>query len=126
MGVVLCGLVPLLPVKQTTATIVWPQGPAANGLISDITAPLVSGATQPGLSARIDVDSRFITTPTPLKLGVMVLGVICVLGSIVALAVLDRQSGRRVRDGWRRFWRVSPSTWLADIGVVGTLLLWHI
>ena len=26
-GVVLCGLVPLLPVKQTTATIVWPQAP---------------------------------------------------------------------------------------------------
>ena len=25
-GVVLCGLVPLMPVKQTTATIAWPQG----------------------------------------------------------------------------------------------------
>ena len=25
-GVMLCGLVPLLPVKQTTATILWPQG----------------------------------------------------------------------------------------------------
>jgi arabinosyltransferase A len=244
LGVVLCGLVPLLPVKQTTATIVWPQGPAANGLISDVTAPLVSGApqaldvsipcraistlpaagglvfstippagieatrnglfvtanantvvvafrdsvaavapraamtgqpgvaacstlhvwanaggagadfagipgatgtltaekkpqvvgvftdlqvaAQPGLSARIDVDTRFITTPTPLKLGVMVLGVICVLASIVALAALDRSSGRRVHDAWRRFWRVGLSTWLADIGVVGTLLLWHV
>ncbi|HVQ53392.1 MAG TPA: arabinosyltransferase domain-containing protein, partial [Mycobacterium sp.] len=239
-GVVLCGLVPLLPVKQTTATIAWPQAPGKDGLISDITAPLVSGApqaidvsipcrtivalpaagglvfssippagieatrnglfvtanantvvvafrdsvaavaprpavasgacstlhvwanaggvgadfigipgatgtlsaenkpqvvgvftdlrvaAQPGLSARIDVDTRFITTPTALKLGVMVLGIICVLGSIVALAVLDRISGRRVRAAWQRFWRVSPSTWLADIGVVGTLLLWHV
>ena len=239
-GVVLCGLVPLLPVKQTTATIMWPQAPGNDGLISDVTAPLVSGApqaldvsipcraiatlpaagglvfstippagieatrnglfvtanantvvvafrdsvaavaprpavgsgacstlhvwanagavgadfvgipgatgvltaekkpqvvgvftdlqvaAQPGLSARIDVDTRFITAPTALKLGVMVLGVICVLASIVALAVLDRRSGRRVRDAWRRFWRVSPSTWLADIGVVGTLLLWHV
>ena len=43
-GVVLCGLVPLLPVKQTTATIAWPQAPGSDGLISDITAPLVSGA----------------------------------------------------------------------------------
>ena len=261
-GVVLCALVPLLPVKQTTATIMWPQaqgaapaatsgkgaapaatsekGPSTGGLISDITAPLVSGApqaldvsipcrtiatlpaagglifstipsggieatrnglfvtanadavvvafrdsvaavaprpavasgacstvhvwanaggvgadfvgipratgtlsaekkpqvvgvftdlqvaAQPGLSARIDVDTRFITSPTALKLGVMVLGVICVLGSIVALAMLDRHSGRRVRDAWRRFRRVGLSTWLADIGVVGTLLLWHL
>jgi arabinosyltransferase A len=239
-GVVLCALVPLLPVKQTTATIMWPQAPGSDGLVSDVTAPLVSGApqaidvsipcrtvatlpaagglvfstippagiqatrnglfvtanantvvvafrdsvaavaprpavasgacstlhvwadaggagaefvgipgatgtltaenkpqvagvfsdlkvaAQPGLSARIDVDTRFITTPTALKLGVMVLGVICVLASIVALGVLDRYSGRRVRDAWRRFWRVGLSTWLADVGVVGTLLLWHV
>ena len=237
-GVVLCGLVPLLPVKQTTATIVWPQAPGPDGLISDITAPLVSGApqaidvsipcraiatlpaagglvfstippagieatrnglfvtanansvvvafrdsvaavaprpavasgacrtlhvwanpgsvgadfigipgatgtlapekkpqvtgvftdlkvaAQPGLSARVDVDTRFITSPTALKLGAMVLGVICVIASIVALAVLDRRSGRRVR--WSRFWRASLSTWIVDIGVVGTLLLWHL
>jgi arabinosyltransferase A len=239
-GVVLCGLVPLLPVTQTTATVAWPQAPGPDGLVSDITAPLVSGApkaldvsipcraiatmpaaggvvlstnppagieatrnglfvtanadsvvvafrdsvavvapraavasgacsalhvwanpgqvgadfvgipgatgtlaaekkpqvtgvftdlkvaAQPGLSARIDVDTRFITSPTPLKLGVMVLGVICVIASIVALAVLDRRSGRRVRDTWRRFWRASLSTWILDIGVVGTLLLWHL
>jgi arabinosyltransferase A len=242
-GVVLCGLVPLLPVKQTTATISWPQAPGPDGFVRDITAPLVSGApqtldvsipcrtiatlpsagglvfstippagiqatrnglfvtanadavvvafrdsvaavapraavtgqsggptcstlhvwanaggvgadfvgipgatgtlvaekkpqvvgvftdlqvaAQPGLSARIDVDTRFITTPTALKLAVMVLAVICVLGSIGALAVLDGRS-RRVRDAWRRFWRVGLSTWLADIGVVGTLLLWHL
>ncbi|MDT7761526.1 MAG: arabinosyltransferase [Mycobacterium sp.] len=242
-GVVLCGLVPLLPVKQTTATISWPQAPGPDGFVRDITAPLVSGApqsldvsipcrtiatlpasgglvfstippagiqatrnglfvtanadavvvafrdsvaavapraavtgqsggpacstlhvwanaggvgadfvgipgatgtlaaekkpqvvgvftdlqvaAQPGLSARIDVDTRFITTPTALKLGVMVLAVICVLGSIGALAVLDGRS-RRVRDAWRRFWRAGLSTWLADVGVVGTLLLWHV
>ena len=42
-GVLLCGLTPLLPVKQTTATILWPQG-TVDGRIGDITAPLVSGA----------------------------------------------------------------------------------
>jgi arabinosyltransferase A len=243
-GVVLCGLMPLLPVKQTTATIAWPQAPGPDGLITDITAPLVSGApqaldvsipcrtiatlpaagglvlstipragieatrsglfvtanadsvvvafrdsvaavapraavtgqtggpacstlhvwanvggvgadfigipgatgtleaekkpqvagvftdlkvpAQPGLSARIDIDTRFITSPTALKLGVMVLGVICVVASIVAMGVLDRRSGRRVPDAWRRFWRVGLSTWLVDIGVVSTLLLWHL
>ena len=84
-------------------------------------------AAQPGLSARIDVDTRFITSPTALKLAVMVLGVACVVASIVALAVLDRRSGRRVP---RRLAPVpvasASSTWLADIGVVGTLLLWHL
>ncbi|MGH3560658.1 MAG: hypothetical protein ACRDTN_02335, partial [Mycobacterium sp.] len=39
-GVLLCGVVPLLPVKQTTATIGWPQG-SKDGHVTDITAPLV-------------------------------------------------------------------------------------
>ena len=238
LGLVLCGLTPLLPVNQTTATIAWPQGSSADGTVSDVTAPLVSGApraldvsipcsavatlpadgglvfsTNPpggidasrnglfvraypdtvvvafrdtvaavapradveagacsalrlwadvgqvgadfigipgatgtlapekrpqvtgvfteldvppdtaGLSATIDVDTRFITSPTTLKLAVMVLGVLCVIASIAALAVLDRASGRR-RSGRRR--RVGLSTWLPDAGVVAALLLWHI
>ena len=45
VGALLCALVPLLPVTQTTATILWPQGGVnADGHITDITAPLVSGA----------------------------------------------------------------------------------
>ena len=44
VGVLLCGLVPLLPVKQTTATIAWPQAPGSDGFVTDVTAPLVSGA----------------------------------------------------------------------------------
>lgn len=250
-GVLLCGLTPLLPVNQSTATITWPQAPGPDGLVTDITAPLVSGAPQaldisipcqavatlpaagglvvstvppagidasrngviatanadavvvafrdsvaavakradvvsgkcsalhiwanpgqvgadfvgipgaagtlapekkpqvagvftdlkvaaqpgaapaatpgPRLSARIDVDTRFITSPTPLKLAVMVLGVACVIASLVALALLDaRRSRPRVRGAWRRFWRVGISTWLADVGVIGSLLLWHV
>jgi arabinosyltransferase A len=239
-GVVLCALVPLLPVKQTTATINWPQAPGPDGNVSDITAPLVSGAPQAldisipcqaintlpaeggvvlstvpkeasdssrgalfvratadvvfvafrdsvaaaaprpavaagnckvlhiwatvsqvgadfvgipgatgtlapekrpqiagiftdmkvapqqGLSARIDVDTRFITTPTTLKLAVMVLGVASVLASIMALVILDNRSGRRVVAAWRRFLRVGGITWITDIGVIGTLLLWHL
>ncbi|OBF89736.1 arabinosyltransferase [Mycobacterium sp. 852002-51152_SCH6134967] len=249
-GVLLCGLVPLLPVKQTTATILWPQGTGPDGFVSDITAPLVSGAPQAldisipcravatlpadgglvlstvppggidasrnglfvratsdlvvvafrdsvaavaprpavedgacstlhiwanpgeagadfiglpgavgtlaaeekpqvagvftnlevapqeGLEARVDVDTRFITSPTALKLAVMVLGVLCVIASIVAMAVLDRRSrsggdiglrsGRRVLRAWRRFWRVGFWHWAADLAVAGTLLLWHV
>ena len=45
-GVLLCALSPLLPVAQTTATILWPQAPGPDGLVGDITAPLVSGAPE--------------------------------------------------------------------------------
>ena len=80
-GVVLCALVPLLPVKQTTATIMWPQaqgaapaatsgqgaapaatsgkGPSTGGLISDITVPLVSGAPQ---ALDVSIPCRTIAT----------------------------------------------------------------
>jgi len=239
-GVLLCALAPLLPVNQTTATILWPQAPGPDGLITDITAPLVSGApqaldisipcpavgtlpeegglvvstipragidstrnglfvtanadvvvvafrdtvaavaprpavesgacttlhiwanpgevgadfigipgaagtleaekkpqvaglftdlkvaAQPGLSARIDVDTRFITSPSALKLVAMVLGVAGVIASIVALAVLDRRTAHRVPRVWNRLWRVGFTTWFTDVAVVGTLLLWHL
>lgn len=237
-GVLLCALTPLLPVTQTTATILWPQGAAADGTVGDLTAPLVSGApaslevsvpcpviatlppaggvvfstnpadgidatrnglfvradtdsvivafrdtvaavaprtaiaagecstlrvwadpgavgadfvgipgatgtlapdkkpqvtgvftdltvpaTSDGLSARIDIDTRFITTPTPLKLLVMVTGVLCVIASVAALAVLDRRRCvRRAVGAPRRLLR----HWPADIAVIGTLLLWHL
>ena len=85
-------------------------------------------AAQPGLSARIDVDTRFITSPTALKTALMV-------ARRAGHHRLDRgagrcwtgASGRRVATGaWRRFWRAGVATWLADGAVVGTLLLWHV
>src|SRR5262249_44284328 len=107
--------------------------PGASGTLAPEKRPLVAGiftdmkvAPQQGLSARIDVDTRFITTPTALKLAVMVLGVALVAASIVALAVLDARSGRRVVRAWRPLLRVGLINWVTDVGVVGTLLLWHI
>ena len=236
LGVALCALTPLLPVRQTTATILWPQGVGPGGLVGNITAPLVSGAPesldvsipcaaiatlppagglvfatnpadgidasrnglfvranatsvfvafrdqvaavaprakvasgacstvrawanpgavgadfvgipgatgtlppdkkpqvtgiftdlkvpfQQGLSARIDVDTRFITKPTALKLAVMVAGIACVIASILALTVLDRRRISRLSSARHHLLR----HWPADVGVIGTLLLWHI
>ncbi|MCV7355471.1 arabinosyltransferase domain-containing protein [Mycolicibacterium fluoranthenivorans] len=240
VGLLLCALTPLLPVKQTTATITWPQAPTADGFVGDLTAPLVSGAPlaldvsipcqavatlpasgglvfatippggidatrnglfaratadtvfvafrdtvtavapraavsagacstlhiwantggvgadfigipgaagtaaiekkpqvagiftdlkvapQQGLGARVDIDTRFISTPTALKAAVMGLGVLSVLISIVMLAVLDRGATHRIRHVWRRFWRVGWATWTADAAVLGGLLVWHV
>ncbi|MGC2654349.1 MAG: arabinosyltransferase domain-containing protein, partial [Mycobacterium sp.] len=236
-GLLLCSVVPLLPVKQTTAKILWPQGATPDGHVTGITAPLVSGApqaldisipcpaiatlppagglvlstlpaegfqagksglfvradkdvvvvafrdsvaavaprpaiaagacsvlhlwgggggagadfigipgaagvlppenkpqvggiftdlkvaAQPGLSARIDVDTRFITAPTALKRIVMAVGALAVLVAIVAMAVLDRRSrGGRAASGRR----VGAAVWVADLGVIATLLVWHV
>lgn len=244
-GLLLCLLVPFLPVRQTTATITWPQSGTADGHVGEITAPLVSGAPraldisipcqviatlpaaggtvlatlpadgfgttrhglfvranadtvvvafrdtvaasapraaiatpacrrlhiwsdpnstgadfeglpaasgtlpaqkrpqvggiftdltvspQPGLAARIDVDTRFILRPTTLKMLAMVLGVLAVVVAIGALAALDRlQRGDARRPISVRRWlghlRANPATWLADAAVLGTLALWHI
>lgn len=236
LGVALCALTPLLPVRQTTAAILWPQGVGPGGLVGNITAPLVSGAPesldvsipcaaiatlppagglvfatnpadgidasrnglfvranatsvfvafrdqvaavaprakvasgacstvrawanpgavgadfvgipgatgtlppdkkpqvtgiftdlkvpfQQGLSARIDVDTRFITKPTALKLAVMVAGIACVIASILALTVLDRRRISRLSSARHHLLR----HWPADVGVIGTLLAWHI
>jgi arabinosyltransferase A len=259
VGLLLCVLVPLLPVRQTTATIVWPQGSTADGNVAQVTAPLVSGApraldisipcsaiatlppsgglvvstlpssgvdagknglfaradkevivvafrdsvaavaqrsavaagacsrlhmwadagaagaefvgipnavgilpsekkpqvggiftdlkvrAQPELSARVDVDTRFILAPTAIKKIAMLLGALAVMVAIFALATLDRHSRGDTLINWR-----SPIAWLsryrphpdrrprwsmsrirltpllADAGVIGTLLLWHI
>jgi arabinosyltransferase A len=255
-GLLLCLIVPLLPVKQTTATVLWPQG-VADGHVTQITAPLVSGAPraldisipcsaiatlpangglvvstlpvggvdtgknglfvradkdvvvvafrdtvaavakrpavvagacsvlhiwadagaagadfvglpgasgtlpsekkpqvggiftdlkvppQPGLSARVDVDTRFITAPTALKTLAMAVGTVAVLVAVAAMAALDRRSRGgdiglnwrspiawlsryRPRAHWATWWRVGAATWLADVGVIGTLLVWHV
>ena len=105
--------------------------PQVAGIFTELEVPAGTGAapaatSDTGVSATIDIDTRFITTPTNLKLAVMILGVACVVASIIALVLLDRTSGRRIRWDRGRRRRVGASTWLADTGVVGALLVWHL
>lgn len=237
LGILLCGLTPLLPVTQTTATVLWPQAPGTDGMVGSVTAPLVSGAPQAlevsipcaavaglppagglvfgtnpadgidasrnglvvratadsvfvafrdtvaavapraavaagtcsvlrvwadpgaagadfvgipgaagtlppdkkpqvtgvftdlkvppqqGLSARIEIDTRFITKPTVVKTAAMTVGVLAVLASILALWVLDRRDTCRRAPGWRPR---RLQHWPTDVGVIGTLLFWHV
>lgn len=117
-------------IPGATGTLAAEKRPQVSGVFTELRAPAgaapagASGADS-GVTATIDVDTRFITTPTTLKLAVMVLGVLCVLASVVALSVLDRSAGRRPTGGWRRY-RAGPATWLADVGVIGALLVWHV
>ena len=108
-------------IPGATGTQPVEKKPQVAGVFTDLRV-----AAQDGLSARIDVDTRFVLAPTALKTAVMALGVLLAVASIVALAVLDRRSGRRVHGAWRRFWRAGLATWLADVVVLGTLVLWHV
>jgi arabinosyltransferase A len=108
-------------IPGATGKLAPEKKPAVGGIFTDLAV-----AAQPGLSARIDVDTRFIVAPTMLKRAVLALGALAVLASIVALGVLDRQSGHRTPRNWRHWFGAGLATWLADAAVVATLLLWHV
>lgn len=103
--------------------------PGATGILPVEKKPQVVGVftdlthDQPGLSARVDIDTRFLTHPTTAKAVAMGLGAVSVLASLIALAVLDRRSGHRLTQSRRK---TGIATWIADTGVIGTLGLWHL
>ena len=107
-------------IPGAAGTLPIEKKPQVAGLFTELRVP-----AQPGLSARVDVDTRFISSPTLLKTLVMALAVLCVAASIAALVVLDTLSRRALARSWA-WLTVGPARWLADIGVVGTLLLWHV
>jgi arabinosyltransferase A len=113
-------------IPGASGTLPSEKKPQVGGIFTDLKVP-----AQPGLSARVDVDTRFITSPTALKTLVMAVGTLAVLVAIAAMAVLDRRSrGATGLVDWRslpaRLRRVGAATWLADVCVIGTLLLWHV
>ncbi|MEU8894271.1 arabinosyltransferase domain-containing protein [Nocardia sp. NPDC048505] len=91
--------------------------PQVVGVFSD-----VRGAPPADLSMRIEVDSRFSTSPTPLKLAVIVLCVLATLVALVALHRLDSLDGRSARRFLpTRWWRLRAVDWV----VFATLGVWH-
>ncbi|WP_040836962.1 arabinosyltransferase domain-containing protein [Nocardia brevicatena] len=99
------------------ATVEADMRPQVVGVFSELTD------TVPGdMRVDIDVDSRFSTSPTPLKLAVIVA---CLLATAVALVALHRLDGTDGRWTRRflpaRWWRLRPT----DRVVFTTLLVWH-
>lgn len=74
-----------------------------------------------GLSFKAQVDNRFDSSATALKLIVIALVLACFVGSVVALRKLDVRSGRRPP-------RFAPTGWwkpnLRDVSVFGALVVW--
>ncbi|MET0317863.1 MAG: arabinosyltransferase domain-containing protein, partial [Rhodococcus fascians] len=91
--------------------------PQVVGIFSDI-----QGAPPAGLQVNAELDSRFSSTPTTLKLIAMIVGSIMTVLSLIALHRLDNADGRRARRFFpRRWWKIGP----VDAVVIGTLVLWH-
>ncbi len=90
--------------------------PQIVGVYSDL-----HGAAPAGMSFTADIDTRYVTSPTPLKFWLMILGIFMTLLSLVALGVLDSRDGLRHRRilpaGW---WKL---TWLDGL-VTAILLFW--
>ncbi|MGB6052982.1 MAG: arabinosyltransferase, partial [Rhodococcus sp. (in: high G+C Gram-positive bacteria)] len=63
--------------------------PQIAGLFTDL-----EGAAPAGMSATIDIDSRFSSSPTVLKLLAMILAVVCTIIAMGALGKLDGTDGR--------------------------------
>ncbi|NLG48442.1 arabinosyltransferase domain-containing protein [Gordonia sp. (in: high G+C Gram-positive bacteria)] len=91
--------------------------PQIIGVFSD----LPKDASRDGLSLNATVDTRFVNSPTPLKLAAIIVGIIATLLSLLALGVLDARDGR----GHRRF---LPAGWFTirgpDVVVFAVLALW--
>jgi arabinosyltransferase C len=90
--------------------------PQVVGIYTDLKAP------QPGLSVSMDLDSRFSSSPSLLKLAAMIVAVLATALSLVALHRIDSMDGRASRRWLPQHWWTF--TWI-DAAVIGTLVLWH-
>ena len=91
--------------------------PQIIGVFSD----LPSTVSRDGLSLNATVDTRFVNSPTPLKLAAIIIGILATLLSLLALGVLDARDGR----GHKRF---LPAGWFTvrgpDVAVAAVLTVW--
>lgn len=91
--------------------------PQIVGVFTDLAGPV-----PPGLSFSATIDTRYSSSPTPLKMFAMILGVVLTIVALVALHLLDTADGTRNR-------RFLPSRWWSigglDALVIAVLVGWH-
>ncbi|MGB3695951.1 MAG: arabinosyltransferase domain-containing protein [Gordonia sp. (in: high G+C Gram-positive bacteria)] len=95
------------------------QRPQVTGLFTQLSGP---ASALPGINAHLMIDSRYTTAPTITKWLAIVVGILCTLIALLALARLDatdRRGHRRIFPA--RWWRLNPR----DYTVIGLLLIWH-
>jgi arabinosyltransferase C len=91
--------------------------PQIVGVFTDLTGP-----APPGMEFSANLDSRYSTSPTLLKLVVMIVGVAMTVIALGALHVLDSADGMRHRRFLPpRWWSIRP----LDVLVIAVLVWWH-
>ena len=93
--------------------------PQIVGIYTDLPA----STPRDGLVFHATIDTRYVSSPSPLKIAVIVAGIVLTLASLILLSVLDRRDGR----GHKRFlprgwWTIRPP----DIAVTLILAFWWI
>lgn len=118
-----CELTVSSNMTETTATLSGQEPvvlggdfrPQMVGVFSDLTDAA-------GTSVQAELDSRFSSSPTPIKQAAIWLAVLATLVSLFALHRLDALDGRHSRRVLpARWWSFSP----VDAAVLGVLVLWH-
>ncbi|OBJ10765.1 arabinosyltransferase [Mycobacterium sp. 1465703.0] len=91
--------------------------PQIVGVFTDL-----SGPAPAGLSFSATIDTRYSSSPTPLKMAAMILGLVLTAASLIALHILDTADGTRHR-------RFLPARWWSigglDALVIAVLVWWH-
>ncbi|MEB4209423.1 arabinosyltransferase domain-containing protein [Mycobacterium sp. 94-17] len=91
--------------------------PQIVGVFTDL-----SGPAPAGLSFSATIDTRYSSSPTPLKMAAMILGLVLTAAALIALHILDTADGTRHR-------RFLPARWWSigglDALVIGVLVWWH-
>lgn len=91
--------------------------PQIVGVFTDLAGP-----TPPGLRFSATIDTRYSSSPTPLKMAAMILGVTLTIVALVALHLLDTADASRHR-------RFLPPRWWSigglDALVIAVLAWWH-
>ncbi|BEK84217.1 arabinosyltransferase domain-containing protein [Nocardia seriolae] len=92
--------------------------PQVVGLFTDLNRDQLGNA-----SATVNIDARFTSSPNWTKRAATIGAVVFTLIALFALHLLDTSDGRKPR-------RFVPAHWwrvrLADVAVIGTLLVWHV
>ncbi|MGI5222033.1 arabinosyltransferase domain-containing protein [Nocardia sp. CA-290969] len=92
--------------------------PQIVGVFTDLPAEQLAG-----IRLHAEIDSRFTSSPGPLKIAAIAGAVVFTLLALLALHFLDTTDGRRAR-------RFLPAHWwrfgLADAAVLGVLVGWHV
>ncbi|KLO31287.1 arabinosyltransferase domain-containing protein [Mycobacterium haemophilum] len=91
--------------------------PQIVGVFTDLSGPVPQG-----LSFSATIDTRYSSSPTPLKMIAMILGVVLTAIALLTLHILDTADGTRHR-------RFLPSRWWSigglDALVIAVLVWWH-